>query len=196
MSAPDLATPQGLRDRAMIEMLYAGGVRVSELLKLNLGSVNLDSREIRVDGKGAKERIVLIGVPARRALEIYMEQGRPKLGEGARRAPRASDPLFLNRFGRRLSVSMFTRRLGSYARSAGIGHTVTPHMLRHSFATHMLDGGADLRTVQELLGHESLSSTQIYTHVSQPHLRDTLLRSHPRAGKSGRTGQDEVGENE
>jgi tyrosine recombinase XerC len=192
LAAPDTATPQGQRDRAMLELLYAAGLRVSELLALDMSALDLDHGEVRVLGKGAKERIVLIGQPAVRALRAYLADGRLRLlaGQPGRppRAPRGGvhrpGAVFLNRFGRRLSVSMFTRRLGQYARGAGIEHAVTPHMLRHSFATHLLDGGADLRSVQELLGHESVATTQIYTEVSQRHLRDTVFSAHPRARRA------------
>ena len=185
LAAPDLSTPQGQRDRAMLELLYAGGLRVSELLALDVGSVDLTQAEVRVLGKGAKERIVLIGKPAVAALRAYLGDGREQLLAASAGTPgsRRVNALFLNRFGTRLSVSMFTRSLGDYATEAGIEHAVTPHMFRHSFATHMLDGGADLRSVQELLGHESLGTTQIYTHVSQSHFRDTVLNAHPRARK-------------
>lgn len=194
LDAPSLATPQGVRDRAMLELLYGGGLRVSELLALDVNDVSLAEAQLRVSGKGAKERIALIGEPAVAALARYLNEARPGLlaaaqhsggrsradGEWYSKRPAA---LFLNRFGQRLSVSMFTRSLSQYAAMAGIEHTVTPHMLRHSFATHLLDGGADLRSVQELMGHESASTTQIYTQVSQRHLRETVLRSHPRARK-------------
>jgi tyrosine recombinase XerC len=184
LEAPDASTPQGQRDRAMLEVLYAAGIRVSELLALNLTNLDLDHGEVRVLGKGAKERIVLIGEPAVAALRSYLAAGRVALLSSSgvpEKGWQRNRALFLNRFGKRLSVSMFTRRLGEYGRAAGIGHQVTPHMLRHTFATHLLDGGADLRSVQELLGHENASTTQIYTHVSQAHLRDTLLGAHPRA---------------
>jgi tyrosine recombinase XerC len=191
LAAPDVATPQGQRDRAMLEVLYAGGLRVSELLMLDVGAVDLAQAEVRVLGKGAKERIALIGQPAVAALRAYLADGRAQLLAAAGAAPgRPAAALFLNRFGERLSVSMFTRTLSDYAEQAGIEHAVTPHMLRHSFATHMLDGGADLRSVQELLGHESLGTTQIYTHVSQTHLRDTVLSAHPRARRTGDGVQD------
>jgi len=186
LAAPDATTPQGQRDRAMLELLYAGGLRVSELLTLDVGALDLAQAEVRVLGKGAKERIVLIGRPAVAALRAYLADGRVQLLAAAGPKPgRPAAALFLNRFGARLSVSMFTRTLSDYAKQAGIAHTVTPHMLRHSFATHMLDGGADLRSVQELLGHESLGTTQIYTHVSQTHLRETVLSAHPRARRQG-----------
>lgn len=180
LAAPDLATPQGQRDRAMLELLYAGGLRVSELLALDVDAVSLAQAEVRVLGKGAKERIVLIGQPAVAALRAYLAEGRMRLLAAATRKTTA---LCLNRFGERLSVSMFTRTLSAYAKAAGIQHPVTPHMLRHSFATHMLDGGADLRSVQELMGHEKLGTTQIYTQVSQAQLRETVLHAHPRARK-------------
>lgn len=185
LAAPALTTPQGQRDRAMLELLYAGGLRVSELLALDVGQVDLAQAQVRVLGKGAKERMALIGAPAVAALRAYLADGRVKLlGGGADDRPaRKSDALFLNRFGQRLSVSMFTRSLSDYAAAAGIAHRVTPHMLRHSFATHLLDGGADLRSVQELLGHEQASTTQIYTQVSQAQLKETVLAAHPRARK-------------
>jgi integrase/recombinase XerC len=194
LNAPDAGTPQGQRDRAMLEMLYAGGLRVSELLALDVADVDLGQAQVRVTGKGAKERIALLGKPAVAALRLYLEDGRAKLLEAAQQSGGKQDSggkwlskrptaLFLNRFGQRLSISMFTRTLGDYAQAAGIGHRVTPHMLRHSFATHLLDGGADLRSVQELLGHEQASTTQIYTHVSQAQLKETVLSAHPRARK-------------
>jgi integrase/recombinase XerD len=178
LAAPNLSTPQGQRDRAMLELLYGGGLRVSELLALDVGAVDVVQGQVHVLGKGAKERIVLIGKPAVSALRVYLENGGRELLQDDKPPIRA---LFLNRFGKRLSVSMFTRTLSDYAQAAGIEHRVTPHMLRHSFATHLLDGGADLRSVQELLGHESASTTQIYTQVSQAHLRDTITDAHPRA---------------
>ena len=192
LDAPSPATPQGVRDRAMLELLYGGGLRVSELLALDVTDISLSEGQIRVSGKGAKERIALIGAPAIAAVTRYLEEARPRLFEAAQHSggraradgvwfSKRPAALFLNRFGQRLSVSMFTRALSAYAKAVGIGHTVTPHMLRHSFATHLLDGGADLRSVQELMGHESASTTQIYTQVSQRQLRDTVLRSHPRA---------------
>ncbi|MGC8781195.1 MAG: tyrosine recombinase XerC [Anaerolineae bacterium] len=193
LAAPDPTTPQGQRDRAMLELLYAGGLRVSELLMLDVGDVDLAQAEVRVLGKGAKERIVLIGRPAVEAVRAYLADGRERLLAAGRadRSGRRPTALFLNRFGERLSVSMFTRTLHEYARQAGIEHEVTPHMLRHSFATHMLDGGADLRSVQELMGHESPATTQIYTHVSQPHLRATVLNAHPR-GRRHRSSEEET----
>lgn len=185
LAAPVVSTPQGQRDKAMLELLYAGGLRVSELLALDVNDVDLAQAQVRVLGKGAKERVALIGGPAVAALRTYLADGRVKLSGVAavRRPRRVTAALFLNRFGERLSISMFTRSLSDYAGAAGIEHRVTPHMLRHSFATHLLDGGADLRSVQELLGHEQASTTQIYTQVSQAQLKETVLAAHPRARK-------------
>lgn len=192
LAVPDVSTPQGLRDKAMLELLYSGGLRVSELLALDVTDVDLSQKQVHVTGKGAKERITFVGEPAVAALAAYLEKGRPVLlARAAEKGGRATcdgkwlsrrpSALFLNRFGQRLSISMFTRTVSRYAKAAGIGHRVTPHMLRHSFATHLLNGGADLRSVQELLGHEQVSTTQIYTQVSQAQLKDAVQRAHPRA---------------
>ncbi|MFC1989080.1 site-specific tyrosine recombinase/integron integrase [Chloroflexota bacterium] len=176
LEAPDSATPHGQRDRALLELLYASGIRVSELAKLNLEQVSLDTREIRVWGKRSKERMVLMGKPAAIALTTYLKQGRPMLlGE------RKSNALFLNRYGGRLTERSIQIELQKTASKAGIDKRVHPHMLRHTFATHLLDGGADLRVVQELLGHASLSSTQIYTHVSKSQAKKVYLSAHPMA---------------
>jgi len=182
LNAPDLATPQGLRDRALLELLYASGLRVSEVVSLNLEQINLDTNEIRAIGKGAKERVVLIGKPAAEALSIYLSQGRPKLF-GAK--IRMTNALFINRYGERLIERGVQRILEKYANIAGIDKRVHPHLLRHTFATHLLDGGADLRVVQELLGHADLSSTQIYTHVTKSQARKVYLAAHPRAQEKG-----------
>ena len=176
LEAPDSSKPQGQRDRALMELLYASGLRVSELVSLNLEQINLDSGEIRVRGKGDKERMVLMGKPAARALSDYLSQGRPKL-----LGKKGSSALLLNPDGGRLSGRRVQTILGKYANIAGIDRRVHPHMLRHTFATHLLDGGADLRVVQELLGHASLSSTQIYTHVTQSQARKVYLSAHPMA---------------
>ncbi|HEY97355.1 MAG TPA: tyrosine recombinase XerC [Dehalococcoidia bacterium] len=178
IESPDQATPQGLRDRALMEMLYASGLRVSELVNLDVEQVNLHTNEIRVWGKGSKERVVLIGDPAHRALTDYLERGRPEL-LGKKR----SDALFVNRYGKRLLARRVQKIIDRYARN--IGKKVHPHMLRHTFATHLLDGGADLKVVQELLGHVDLSSTQIYTHVTQSRARKIYLSAHPLARKEG-----------
>jgi len=176
LNAPNLSTPQGQRDRALLELLYASGLRVSELASLNLNQINLDTSEIRVWGKGSKERVVLMGKPATEALRNYLEQSRPKLlGE------KKNNALFLNRYGQRLPERRVQKLLEDYASKAGIEKRVHPHILRHTFATHLLDGGADLRVVQELLGHAQLSSTQIYTHVTKSQARKVYLSAHPRA---------------
>ena len=180
LEAPDLSTPQGRRDRALLELLYASGLRVSELVSLNLEQVNLETREIRVWGKGSKERMVLIGEPAARALTDYLNQGRLEL-----LGKKVSSALLLNRYGKRLIERRVQRILEKYANIINIGKRVYPHMLRHTFATHLLDGGADLRVVQELLGHASLSSTQIYTHVSKSQAKKVYLSAHPMAQEKG-----------
>ncbi len=161
VSAPESDRPQGLRDRAVLELLYAAGVRVSEITRLNAADVDLKARSLRVWGKGGKERLVLMGQPAARALRRYLREGRPRLARGAQEA------LFLNRDGGRLSARSVELLVHKYARAAGLDKEVFPHLLRHTFATHMLEGGADLRVVQELLGHASVASTQIYTHVTE-----------------------------
>ena len=176
LEAPDLSKPNGLRDRALLELLYASGLRVSELVSLNLEQVNLNTNEIRVLGKGSKERVVLIGIPAAEALSVYLNQGRPELS-----GKKLSSALFLNRYGERLIKRGVQRVLEKYTNIAGIDKRVHPHLLRHTFATHLLDGGADLRVVQELLGHADLSSTQIYTHVTKSQARKVYLSAHPRA---------------
>ncbi|MFH1650724.1 MAG: tyrosine recombinase XerC [Chloroflexota bacterium] len=174
VESPDLAKPEGLRDRALLEMLYASGLRVSELVSLDLNRLNLGTREIRVWGKGAKERMVLIGEPAAAALEHYLRKGRPRLA-----GPKKNNAVFLNRYGARLPARRVQKILEKYAHS--LGKRVHPHMLRHSFATHLLDGGADLRVVQELLGHAQLSSTQVYTHVTKTQAKKIYLAAHPMA---------------
>jgi len=185
LKAPDLSKPVGQRDRALLELLYASGLRVSELVSLNLEQIDLDTREIRVWGKGAKERIVLMGRPAAESLSAYLTQGRTNLlGEKKNRA------LFLNRYGGRLTERMVQKILEDYTRLAGIGKKVHPHMLRHTFATHLLDGGADLRVVQELLGHANLSSTQIYTHVTKSQAKKIYLSAHPMAKEEDDTLED------
>ncbi len=176
LEAPDPTTPQGLRDRAIMELFYAAGLRISELTSLAVNQVDLYSRELRVIGKGSKERLVLIGQPAAASIKAYLKHGRSKL-LGKNR----SDALFLNYEGTRLSARWIQEQILRYARQAGIRQEVHPHLLRHSFATHLLDGGADLRVVQELLGHASLQTTQIYTHVSRGQARKVYLASHPMA---------------
>ena len=171
----DLQDPEGVRDRAVLELLYATGVRVSELCGLDRADVDEGRRVVRVFGKGAKERAVPYGVPAQRALDDWLRRGRPALATAT-----SGDVLFLGVKGGRLQPTVVRRILLAAARAAGLPHT-SPHDLRHSAATHLLDGGADLRAVQDLLGHASLSSTQIYTHVSTKRLRAAFKQAHPRA---------------
>lgn len=188
LAAPDrgpLTTALALRDRALIETAYAAGLRVSELAGARLGDLDLRRGEVRVLGKGRKERIGLLGRPAIAAQLAYLEGGRPILVERAAAPPTGLDAgpaeVFLNHRGRPLGVRGLRYRLDRLYRLAGLPQGISPHTLRHSFATHLLDGGADLRVVQELLGHENLATTQIYTHVSPGRLRDAYQQAHPRA---------------
>jgi site-specific recombinase XerD len=169
-------TPLEQRDRALFELAYACGLRAEELVRLDLDRVDFDAEQVRVEGKGGKTRVVPVGEHALRALQRYLERGRPTLA-GAN----GCEALFLSKSGRRLSTSDIRRRLRVWARLAATRAGVSPHWLRHSFATHLLDGGADLRAIQELLGHASLSTTQIYTRVESKRLRSTYARAHPRA---------------
>ncbi|HEY3282088.1 MAG TPA: tyrosine recombinase XerC [Armatimonadota bacterium] len=173
----DISTPVGLRDRAIFEVLYASGLRASELVSLDLNSIDTRTGHIRVRGKGSKDRVTLVGVPALEALRAYLDGGRPHLGKQAQ----DPDALFLGVSGRRLSDRGLRRLVDLQVRRAGELWGFSPHSLRHSFATHLLEGGADLRTVQELLGHSSLQTTQIYTHVTQDHLRAAYDQAFPRA---------------
>jgi site-specific recombinase XerD len=180
----ELATALALRDRALVETAYAAGLRISELASADLASLELRRGEIRVLGKGRKERIGLIGRPARAALSAYLEDGRPILvarSEVGKQPGTEPVEIFLNHLGRPLGVRGLRYRLDLLRRRAGLPDGVSPHTLRHSFATHLLDGGADLRVVQELLGHESLATTQVYTHVSPARLRAAYRGAHPRA---------------
>ena len=164
------------RDRALIELAYGSGLRAEELVSANVGSLDLDAEQIRVEGKGSKTRLVPIGEYARSAIVAYLERARPALVSDS-----TEQALFLSKSGRRLQSSDVRRRLRLWARAAELPGRVHPHALRHSFATHLLDGGADLRAIQELLGHEHLSSTQIYTRVESARLRSAYSSSHPRA---------------
>lgn len=179
LAVPDTSTPRGLRDRAIIEVLYAAGLRVSELVGLNVADVDLHQALVHVVGKGGKERIGLLGRPAVQALRAYLKVGRPAL-----LGQRPTNALWLNHRGGRLTTRGVALILSGAGKQAGIRTPVSPHILRHSFATHLLDGGADLRIVQELLGHANLATTQIYTHVSQSRAREVYMRAHPRAGTS------------
>jgi site-specific recombinase XerD len=168
--------PLEVRDRALFELAYACGLRAEEIVKLDLDAPDFDSEALRVSGKGTKTRIVPIGEPAQRALQRYLEVARPALVTN-----RAERAMFLSRRGRRLSPSDVRRRLERWVREAAVAGHVSPHTLRHSFATHLLEGGADLRSIQELLGHSSVSTTQVYTRVEPQRLRREYARSHPRA---------------
>lgn len=172
-----LSTSEAKRDRAMLELLYASGMRISELVALNMDDVNLD-REfyVRAFGKGRKERIIPLYEQIARTIKQYIDEERPKLSRG-----RKEEALFLNARGERLTRQGFWQKLKEYAKSAGLSSQISPHTLRHSFATHMLSGGADLRSVQELLGHANISTTQVYTHLTTEHARRTYDKSHPRA---------------
>ncbi len=175
-------TPLELRDRALFELAYASGLRSQELVSLDVASLDFDSETVRVEGKGGKTRLVPVGEHAMRALERYLAKARPALDNGP---VGSSGPLFLSRSGQRLSSSDVRRRLRRWARLAALHAPgvaeVHPHALRHSFATHLLEGGADLRTIQELLGHATISTTQVYTRVESSRLRSAYARAHPRA---------------
>ncbi|BDC55400.1 tyrosine recombinase XerD [Bacillus altitudinis] len=176
LDTPKQQTPFDYRDKAMLELLYATGIRVSEMLDLTLADVHLTMGFIRCFGKGRKERIVPIGEAAASAIEAYIEKGRNKL---LKKQP--VDALFLNHHGKKMSRQGFWKNLKKRAIEAGIQKELTPHTLRHSFATHLLENGADLRAVQEMLGHADISTTQIYTHVTKTRLKDVYHKFHPRA---------------
>ena len=182
MDAPDPTSPKGIRDRALLELVYAAGLRVSEVHDLNVDGINLTTREIRVVGKGSKERVALIGESARDALSAYMTEVRPEVA-----SMDAEGALFVNRYGRRLSQRSIQKAVRSYAARSGLGTQVHTHTLRHSFATHLLEGGADLRVVQELLGHASPATTQVYTHITKTEARQAYMAAHPRAGAGSDT---------
>jgi integrase/recombinase XerC len=177
LEAPPAGTPLGLRDRAILETLYSAGLRVSELTGLNVDDVELADGMATVRGKGRKERLALLGPPAVEAIQRWLPERQALAGPRA-----ASQPaLFLNRGGTRLTTRSVGRSLEKYLAQAGLDPRTSPHTLRHSFATHLLDAGADIRSVQELLGHRSLSTTQVYTHISTQRLRDSYHKAHPRA---------------
>ncbi len=179
LKLPDTESARGIRDRAMLELLYASGVRVSELVQLNLEDVSLDQRLIKVRGKGKKERLVPFGEKAYKSLKSYLPVRGGLLKRGA--TLQELSPLFLNLRGGRLTARSFQRNLDQYVQKGALLLDVHPHLLRHSFATHLLNNGADLRSIQELLGHESLSSTQKYTHLSIEQLLKIYRESHPKA---------------
>jgi integrase/recombinase XerD len=174
-----LSTSEAKRDRAMLELLYASGMRVSELVALNLGDVNIEGDFfVRCLGKGRKERIIPLYEQIAMAVKKYVDEDRPKLAHGKKEVA-----MFLNARGDRLTRQGFWQKLKEYVKSAGLNSKISPHTLRHSFATHMLSGGADLRSVQELLGHANISTTQVYTHLTTEQVRRTYDKSHPRAKK-------------
>jgi site-specific recombinase XerD len=168
--------PLEVRDRALFELAYSCGLRCEEIVNLDVDAVDFDAEEVRVLGKGSKTRLVPVGEPAQRALERYLTRGRPALVNEAK-----EPAMFISKTGRRLSPSDVRRRLQVWLRNAGLSSAFSPHTLRHSFATHLLEGGADLRSIQELLGHASVSTTQVYTSVESARLRRQYDRSHPRA---------------
>jgi integrase/recombinase XerD len=176
LAAPSPRTAAGARDKAMLELLYATGLRVSELVGLSVNDVHLETRMLLARGKGSKERIVPMGAPAAAALQGYLSSARPKLLRG-----RPSKDLFVTPRGTRMTRQGFWKLLNRHARVAGIARRISPHKLRHSFATHLLAGGADLRAVQAMLGHADVATTQIYTHVERSQVRKVYEKHHPRA---------------
>jgi integrase/recombinase XerD len=176
LSQPSGTDPHALRDRALLELMYASGLRASEAIGLELADLDLDERMLRARGKGSKERIVPIGQAALRALNVYLERGRPKLVKD-----RPETHLFVNFRGGQLTRQGLYKIVRRHATSAGLADRMSPHTLRHTFATHLLAGGCDLRSVQEMLGHADVSTTQLYTHLSSDRLKDVYFKSHPRA---------------
>lgn len=182
LNGTKIDTPAGFRNKAILELLWATGMRISELSGLNFGNLNLENNEITVFGKGAKERIVLVSNRAKTYLERYIETARPLVAKGFRLEPITdSTPVFINNTGYRLQNKTIRNVINEIVDSIELPKKVTPHMFRHSFATRLIENGADLRVVQELLGHASISNTQIYTHVSTQHLKDVYNQAHPRA---------------
>ena len=178
MDAPDVTTPHGCRDKAMLELLYASGLRVSELITLKLSDISFEMAYVRCFGKGAKERIIPLGRYALAALEQYINHCRPKVDNNWQ-----TDTLFLNKNGKGLSRQGFWKLIKKYGKEADIVTDITPHVLRHSFATHLLSNGADLRAIQEMLGHADIATTQIYTHLLGEQMLDVYKSAHPRAKK-------------
>jgi integrase/recombinase XerD len=179
LATPDRSSPRGLRDRAMLETLYATGLRVSELTKLRITDVNLEAGYLIAFGKGKKQRLVPLGEAAVAVLHSYLDLARPQFLSAGKLAH--VDALFLTRLGRRMTRQGFWKIIGTHARAAGIRKAISPHKLRHSFATHLVERGADLRAVQTMLGHADIGTTEIYTHLSRAHLRSVYDKFHPRA---------------
>ena len=179
LAAPGRSTPRGMRDSAMLETLYASGLRVSELIKLRLGDLNLEAGYLVAFGKGKKQRIVPLGETAVAILRAYLESARPSFLKNSNRP--SEDAVFLTRLGRCMTRQSFWKILAAHARAAGITKPISPHKLRHSFATHLVERGADLRSVQAMLGHADIGTTEIYTHLSRAHLRNVYDKFHPRA---------------
>jgi len=179
LNTPDTTTLLGCRDRAILETIYSAGLRISELTGLNVEDLDELGEVLRIRGKGRKERLVPLGAKALGAIYEYIEFLKSELGHEPRGA------LFVNRFGNRLTDRSIRRKFDNYLLQAGIDHHISPHVLRHSFATHMLNAGADLRSVQEMLGHENLSTTQIYTHITSRHLKKVYDKAHPLATRAG-----------
>lgn len=179
LEAPDITTPNGCRDKAMLELLYASGLRVSELITLRLNDISFEMAYVRCFGKGSKERIIPLGSYALDALEHYIEVCRTKVANNWQ-----TDTLFLNKNGKGLTRQGFWKLIKKYGREAAITADITPHVLRHSFATHLLSGGADLRAIQEMLGHADIATTQIYTHLLGEQMLDVYNAAHPRAKKT------------
>ena len=180
VAAPDTSTPHGLRDRAMLELMYGSGLRVSELCGLELPALDLDEALVRVRGKGSKDRVVPVGEPAAAAIRAYLAAGRPRLARA-----RTGSAVFLSERGQALSRKTFWVGVKAAALRAGVDKPVKPHLLRHAFATHLLGGGADLRSIQELLGHADIATTQVYTAVDRAALADAHRRHHPRGRRRG-----------
>ncbi|MFQ5541265.1 MAG: site-specific tyrosine recombinase XerD [Candidatus Binatia bacterium] len=181
LNQPDPSVPSGLRDQAMMELLYATGLRVSELVTLHTQQVNLDGDYLTVRGKGGKVRIIPFGRWAKERIQVYLKEVRPRLLNG-----KVSRFLFLTRSGKGFTRQGFWKLIRRYALAAGVETRVTPHTMRHSFATHLLEGGADLRSVQSMLGHTDISTTQIYTHLNRAHLKEVHRRFHPRERSDGK----------
>ena len=176
LEAPPAGTPNGLRDRAMLQLVYASGLRVSELCAVELNDLNLTLGYLRVTGKGNKQRLVPMGQAAMAAIEVYVTGGRPAILKG-----RASRYVFVTSRGSRMTRQAFWKLLAGHGKTCGLFHNLSPHVLRHTFATHLLEGGADLRSVQTMLGHADIGTTQIYTHVARGRLRAVVDKHHPRA---------------